>query len=172
MPRIRLTPLALAALVFLAVGCGGGGMTGSDLPPEDPGELGQMSDAELAWALEVLDRTNEERADDNIDPLAWNADCAAVSQAHNRDMRRRGFFDHDNPDGDGPDDRLAAAGIQFNSWAENIARGQSTPAAVMSSWMGSTGHRNNILRTSVSELGVGVLLLQGGPWWGQVFIGR
>jgi hypothetical protein len=38
---------------------------------------------------------------------------------------------------------------------ENIAAGQETPAEVMSAWMGSPGHRANILATATWEVGVG-----------------
>jgi len=38
---------------------------------------------------------------------------------------------------------------------ENIARGQRTPQAVMTSWMNSEGHRNNILNPDYTEMGIG-----------------
>lgn len=158
-------------LLTLPVACGGGGAGGPDLPGQDPGQGGEMTQDELAWALEVLDRTNSERATANLGAVAWDADVAAVAQAHNRDMRTRGFFDHENPSNQGPDDRLVAAQIAFQGWGENIARGQATPAAVVDGWMDSQGHRDNILG-SFTDLGVGVLLLSGGPWWTQVFVAR
>jgi uncharacterized protein YkwD len=55
--------------------------------------------------------------------------------------------------------------------AENIAEGQQTPAAVMTAWMNSAGHRANILDCSLTTLGVGVATGSGGPWWTQDFGG-
>ncbi|MGE0193656.1 MAG: CAP domain-containing protein [Planctomycetota bacterium] len=164
----RLVPMVLGAL--LLAGCGAGGSSGIQLPSEDPGINGEMTQEEMAYALEVFDRTNAERAGANLDQLTWHAEAAAVAQAHNRDMRTRGFFAHKNPDGLEPDDRLTRAGISWSAWGENIARAQATPAEVMRSWMNSTGHRENILSDWFSHLGVGCLLLSNGPYWTQAFL--
>jgi hypothetical protein len=47
------------------------------------------------------------------------------------------------------------AGYFFNAAGENLAAGNSTAAATMAQWMGSAGHRNNILSTTFREIGVG-----------------
>jgi uncharacterized protein YkwD len=83
-------------------------------------------------------------------------------------MRDRDFFDHTNPDDLDPFDRADAAG-QTNARAENIAAGQDDPAAVMTAWMNSSGHRANILNCELRTLGVGVAKGAGGPWWTQLF---
>jgi uncharacterized protein YkwD len=83
-------------------------------------------------------------------------------------MRDRHFFDHTNPDGLDPFQRAARAGITTMR-AENIAYGQATPAAVMTAWMNSPGHRANILDCTLTTLGVGVTNGTGGPWWTQDF---
>jgi uncharacterized protein YkwD len=84
-------------------------------------------------------------------------------------MAARDFFDHTNPDGEDPGDRITAAGYRWSTYAENIARGQQTAADVMQAWMNSPGHRANILNCSVEETGLGVHEGDGGPWWTQVF---
>ncbi len=46
----------------------------------------------------------------------------------------------------------------YTGWtagAENIAAGSATAAGTMSQWMGSSGHRTNILSSSYRDLGVG-----------------
>jgi uncharacterized protein YkwD len=53
--------------------------------------------------------------------------------------------------------------------AENIARGQSHPHAVMQAWMNSPGHRANILGAEFARIGIGVHLGTDGPWWTQNF---
>ncbi len=40
--------------------------------------------------------------------------------------------------------------------AENIAAGYSTPAAVMTGWMNSAGHKADILDCANQALGVGI----------------
>jgi uncharacterized protein YkwD len=54
--------------------------------------------------------------------------------------------------------------------AENIARGQRDPAAVMSSWMNSDGHRRNILNCRLRHIGVGLAYgSNNSPHWTQDF---
>ncbi|MFM8980431.1 MAG: CAP domain-containing protein [Planctomycetia bacterium] len=171
MPTLR--PLAsLVALVLLPLlaACGGGGGSGGGVlpPPSDPGT---MSSAELAYAQEVLRLVNVERANNGLSALQWHEQASQVAYAHDVDMDVRNFFSHINPSGQDPLDRVVAAGITgFSSVGENIARGQSSPAEVMSAWMNSTGHRANILNSGYTHLGVGVHAA-GDIWWTQVFLG-
>jgi uncharacterized protein YkwD len=83
-------------------------------------------------------------------------------------MAARDYFDHNSPDGKTPWDRIEAAGYDAPA-AENIARGQPTPQAVVDAWMNSEGHRANILNCKIKAIGVGVHLGEGGPWWTQDF---
>ncbi|MET0765019.1 MAG: CAP domain-containing protein [Blastococcus sp.] len=117
---------------------------------------------------QVLALVNVERAAAGCAPLVADAGLAAVAQAHSADMRDRSFFDHVNPDGIDPFERARQAG-QTNAEAENIAYGQPDPAAVMDSWMNSSGHRATILDCELRTLGVGVAEGAGGPWWTQLF---
>ncbi len=67
---------------------------------------------------------------------------------------------------------MQAAGISYRSAGENIARGQSTPEAVMNSWMNSAGHRENILSTSYTSIGIGCAADSSGRLcWVQLFKG-
>jgi len=67
----------------------------------------------------------------------------------------RNFFEHTNPSGESPFQRMGEAGYQYSTAAENIAAGNSTPATTMQQWMDSDGHCSNIMNGSFTELGVG-----------------
>ncbi|WP_347057944.1 CAP domain-containing protein [Blastococcus sp. HT6-30] len=116
---------------------------------------------------QVLALVNEERARAGCEPLTVDGQLTAVARAHSADMRDRGFFHHVNPSGQDPFARASAAAITAR--AENIARGQQDAAAVVHSWMGSPGHRANILDCRSRSLGVGLATGAGGPWWTQLF---
>ena len=121
-------------------------------------------------AEQVLALVNAERAKYGMGPVSWDSSLAAVAEKHCADMIARGFFDHNNPDGETPFDRLDKANIGYWMAGENIAAGQSTPEAAMKDWMNSQGHRQNILNASYKSLGVAVL--DGGTYgtyWVQVF---
>lgn len=99
--------------------------------------------------------TNEQRAANGLLPLIFDNNIAAVARAHSQDMATRGFFDHNNPDGLDPFQRMRAGGISFSTGGENIAGGP-TADIMMANWMNSAGHRANILRTNFGKIGVGV----------------
>lgn len=121
---------------------------------------------------QVTDLVNAERAKAGCSPVTENGTLDRAAQGHSDDMAARNFFDHTNPDGAGPGDRITAAGYHWSTYGENIAYGQQDPASVMDSWMHSDGHRRNILNCSFKEIGVGVNHAPGGPRWTQVFGAR
>jgi len=173
MPRLAVATTLLLLLVALG-GCGVGGY-GDDLkaavPDGGTGTSESMSPGELAWAQEVLDLVNQERARVQAQPVEWHAEATTAAYGHSIDMDARNFFAHDNPDGDGPGERLRAAGVDWGSYGENIAVGQKTPQDVMAAWMDSDGHRRNILDPRFTHLGIGVhTSYEGGPWWTQNFV--
>ncbi|MEU5049999.1 sigma-70 family RNA polymerase sigma factor [Streptomyces sp. NPDC021096] len=121
---------------------------------------------------QVVALVNSERAKVGCSALTSNSLLDAAAQGHSDDMAARSFFDHTNPDGKGPGERVTAAGYKWSTYGENIAYGQQTAAAVMDSWMNSEGHRKNILNCSFKEIGIGINKAPGGPRWTQVFGAR
>lgn len=109
---------------------------------------------------------NAVRADAGCGELAWHPEAAAVAKAHSGDMSQRSFFSHTNPDGKGPFDRLAAAGVRFRAAAENILSGERTASRALELWLGSAGHRANLLECSYTHHGVGRV----DGYWTQVFL--
>jgi uncharacterized protein YkwD len=88
-------------------------------------------------------------------PIAYNADLAAVARAHAADMAARGYFSHTSPEGVGSGARAAKAGIPACGIGENIATGQVTSAEVFAGWMASGGHRRNMLNPRMASYGLG-----------------
>src|SRR5689334_13954444 len=122
---------------------------------------------------EVVDLTNQERAQAGCGPLYRHGALDTAAQAHAEDMANRNYFDHNSLDGRTPWDRILQAGYPPNNgMGENIAAGQSTPADVVNSWMNSPGHRANILNCSFRAIGVGYGYNGGstyGHYWVQDF---
>ncbi len=118
---------------------------------------------------QVIALVNEERASAGCGPLTDDSLLRAAAQGHSEDMAARDFFDHTNPDGEDPGQRITAAGYRWSTYGENIAKGQQTAESVMTSWMNSPGHRANILNCDFKNIGVGIHNGSGGPWWTQNF---
>ncbi|MET9017111.1 sigma-70 family RNA polymerase sigma factor [Streptomyces olivaceoviridis] len=132
----------------------------------------QAQPAPTGTVAQVVALVNKERAAAGCGPVTEDPQLDKAAQGHSDDMAARGFFDHTDPDGAGPGERITAAGYRWSTYGENIAKGQRTPQAVMDSWMNSPGHRANILNCAFKDIGVGVHDGSGGPWWTQAFGAR
>ncbi|WP_248928511.1 CAP-associated domain-containing protein [Paenibacillus hamazuiensis] len=113
--------------------------------------------AELITAYErqLFDLANASRVKLGKPALVWDDAAAGTARGHSRDMAARDFFDHTNPDGQNPFDRMEKAGISFSSGAENISAGQTSAIFAHHGWMNSEGHRKNLL-SDIERLGTGV----------------
>lgn len=123
----------------------------------------------------VLALVNIERSYQGLSPLTWNAQLATAAQNHSSTMANNDFFAHTGVDGS-PWDRINAAGYQYKAAAENIAKGYLTPDDVVTGWMNSPGHRENILNPELTEIGVGYYYLENDTgnvnypsYWTQTF---
>ncbi|MFE1291370.1 sigma-70 family RNA polymerase sigma factor [Streptomyces sp. NPDC058751] len=141
----------------------------SAAPTRRASGLAQAQSAPAGTVAQVVALVNKERAAVGCGPLTEDPQLEDAAQAHSEDMAARDFFEHTNPDGVDPGQRITAAGYRWSTYGENIAEGQQTPQAVMESWMNSPGHRANILNCSFKNIGVGVHKGSGGPWWTQDF---
>lgn len=135
-------------------------------PPSDETSSSSVSEMEKkVWEL-----TNQARAKEGLSALQYDEKIADTARAHSADMAVRRFFDHTNPDGKSPFDRMKAAGFRYSTAAENIAWNQRSPEAVMDSWLNSPGHRANILNANLTHLGVGLhIATDGSYYWTQNF---
>ncbi|HZG88118.1 MAG TPA: SafA/ExsA family spore coat assembly protein [Paenibacillus sp.] len=120
---------------------------------------------------EVIQLTNQERAKHGLPALRANWELSRVARIKSNDMRDKRYFSHTSPTYGSPFTMIKNFGISYSTAAENIAAGQQTAQAVVSSWMNSPGHRANILNKNVTVIGVG--LAKGGSYgyyWTQMFI--
>jgi uncharacterized protein YkwD len=115
----------------------------------------------------IVQLVNAERSKVGCSALKLNATLTKAAQAHSDDMAAHKNMSHTGSDGSSPGDRITRAGYTWSSYGENVAYGYSTPEQVMAGWMGSSGHRANILNCSFKEIGVG--LAQPGSYWTQDF---
>jgi uncharacterized protein YkwD len=140
--------------------------TNTPIPPGcSPGQNSSLES-------QVLSLINQERANAGLSALSSQSQLTNAARGHSEDMGCNGFFSHTSPTTGSPFDRIVAAGYSY-SWAgENIAAGYGTAAQVVSGWMSSTGHRNNILNPSFTQTGVGYIYVSGSPYgsyWTQTF---
>ena len=123
-------------------------------------------------ATSILDLANAERSRAGVAALHANAQLTQAAQIQAGQNASAGRLDHVMPESRYPrvEDRLAAVGNRWSAYGENIAYGQRGAMEVMASWMGSSGHRGNILNANFTELGVGYATDSAGRmYYAQVF---
>jgi len=112
---------------------------------------------------------NKQRGRRGVNKLERSAKLDQAAVGHSRDMAAKNFFSHDGVGGSLVD-RIDHTGYLASSgWTvgENIAWGsgeRATPGAIVKAWMNSPGHRDNILRSSFKDIGIGVA--RGAPTGG------
>jgi uncharacterized protein YkwD len=125
-----------------------------------------------ALEQEIVDLTNQVRAQYGLAPLRVNSGLVAAAQLHSGDMARAGVMDHTLPGVADPtlESRAAAVGYNYSWLGENIAFNYSDDPAVVAAWMNSPSHRANILSPHYTEMGVGISWdNQGQPYYTEEF---
>ncbi|WP_435771567.1 CAP domain-containing protein [Nocardioides sp. SYSU DS0651] len=173
---IGLLPLVVLGLV---VGMGTGPVDAAPAPAAPARTLSAPGAMDLlparllvqrAYEDRVLVLTNRKRRARGCAPLRANWTLRKAARSHSVTMARHNEMSHRLPGEPRFSVRITRAG--YRDWrivAENVARGFSSPAAVVKAWMRSPGHRANILNCRLRDLGVGVVLARGQLWWTQNF---
>lgn len=118
-----------------------------------------------ALATEIAAGVNANRRAQGQAPLAYNRRLSQAAMAHACDMSVNGFFGHQGSDGSNIQRRVRNAGYRDCVVAENLAWGYPSSQQIISGWMNSSGHRNNMLHPRVAEMGIAVTEGAKGPNW-------
>ncbi len=105
----------------------------------------------------VLTQTNKHRTENSRKPLALNEQLNEAAQMKLNDMFAQQYFAHQSPAGKGPSSLADRAGYQYVVIGENLALGNfENDAVLVEGWMNSPGHRENILHSRYTEIGIAV----------------
>jgi uncharacterized protein YkwD len=122
-------------------------------------------------AQQMLALVNAERAKAGCAAVRLDPRLTAAATKHSQDMATRNFFSHTGSDGSSFATRARREGHP-RPRSENIAAGGTTAQATLRQWMGSAGHRRNILDCTAKDMGLGVATNPSsrfGTYWTQVF---
>ena len=129
----------------------------------------QLDSSVASYEHEVVRLVNEIRQQNGLKPLTENWELSRVARYKSQDMLDHRYFSHTSPTYGSPFQMLKVFGLSYRTAGENIAKGYSSPQAVVNGWMNSSGHRANILNASYTQIGVGYVAQ--GHYWTQMFIG-
>ncbi len=178
--------MGLASCVVLASACDGDPIDDDanawEAVPDIPYCVG-AADWDPQWTEleeQILARVNDARAHGAdcrtagnfpaTTPLRMDPALRCAARLHSADMAARDYFEHDDPDGGSPFERIEDAGYTWSTAGENIAAGSPDAAGTMAQWMGSDGHCSNIMNPGFDDIGVGYH--PGGAYghlWTQTF---
>jgi uncharacterized protein YkwD len=136
------------------------------------------------WRTDMHNRVNNYRRQYGRAALAQHSYIQRAAQNHANEMASYGYYSHTGyfASTRTVEIRVRATGywanLDPNNWrkgqSENIHAGPTTVAAAMQAWINSTGHRNNILHSSMIHAGYGYKYSADrfGRRWVQVFAFR
>jgi uncharacterized protein YkwD len=136
---------------------GGRARAAKDEKPVDP----------IAAAL--LEAHNRVRENDEKTPLKLSAKLSQAAAAHAKDMAEQHKADHVGSDKSTVGDRVKRTGYPYLDVGENIADGQKTVLEVMTGWLESPSHRENIMADFTEMGGARAKDDRGVNYWCVVF---
>ena len=177
----RRTVLAGAAVALAGCAADSGPQdddSGNESSPESDEETQGSEPPDHETAEErIRAHINVERAEAGVRELGRSRELADAARAHSRDMHDREFYDHRNPDGQEPWDRVVCEA------GENIHRGEigrmqnvdsehrwqtrdpeELAGYVIEGWVLSREHYENMTDRHWEQVGVGVHI-EGGEFY-------
>ena len=98
---------------------------------------------------------NFDRSNYSLAPLALDSELCRIARLKSEDMRDQGYFSHTSPTYGKPADMLTSFGYAFTSVGENIAH-HATVEKAQAAFLSSSGHRQNMMSSSWTKVGIGV----------------
>lgn len=137
-----------------------GGNTSNNTQTGDSTVVNDQFMAQVEQA--IFNKVNEERAKAGVAPLTYNTTMEKYARIKSQDMGDNNYFSHEDLNGNLITTQMKKDGVSYKAWGENIAyiggniSADALAERFMTNWMNSSGHRENILSTNFSSIGVGV----------------
>ncbi|MCE5220321.1 MAG: CAP domain-containing protein [Clostridium sp.] len=109
----------------------------------------------------ILELMNSKRTEAGLKPLTMDDTLVQVARYKSNNMIQNNFFDHTNPDGTKWTNWLQTIGYKYTTSGENIAYNTNDPVELFNQWWNSPGHRANMMNTSYTKVGMGVIYGNG-----------
>jgi uncharacterized protein YkwD len=121
----------------------------------------------IAGQIEAL--INSERQANGLPALTVNSLLASAAQKHSADMACNSMLSHTGSDGSYVNSRISATGYGA-SYTEEIIYAGGAPQTAFNWWMSDQLHRNAILTTRATEIGVGYAYLPSSAYGGYITV--
>ena len=153
-------------------------LVSSDTPIETEFPIPNINDTQKQEFLTAINNARSHAQDcgrygikSSVDPLTWSDKLYKVAYVHNYDMAYSGVFSHTgsgtefdivamNIDGISTStmtDRIRYYEYRYSTIGENIAAGYSSIESVITGWLNSDGHCDNIMDADFTQVGMALL---------------
>lgn len=105
----------------------------------------------------LIEYTNEQRKLNNVKPLTYNKKLATAANEKAKDMFVNNYWAHFGPHGETPWQFITKSGYRYETAGENLAKNFLYSKNVVTAWMNSPTHRDNLLRKDFTEMGFAVV---------------
>ncbi|MBE5791697.1 MAG: hypothetical protein E7322_06015 [Clostridiales bacterium] len=113
---------------------------------------------------------NEDRARYGKSMLTLDPELSEIARIKANDMLSNGYFAHTSPTYGNIRQMLSSFGVSYRAASENIARSRSIYHAEAAFLSSSTGHRQTLLSSAWTKVGIGIAVTpQGFVYVSQVF---
>ena len=106
---------------------------------------------------DVVRLTNQERISSGLSPLSYNETLADAARRKAANMFEENYWAHNSPSGKSPWVWFQQAGYNYTNAGENLAKDFGNADRLMSAWMNSPTHRDNIVSAKYQDIGVAVV---------------
>lgn len=121
---------------------------------------------------EVFKLINQQRTNNGLKALTIDYEVQRVAEIKAQEMVDRNYFSHTSPTYGSPFNMLNSFKVSYKTAGENLA-GNSNNNAAVNAWMNSSGHKANILNSSFTHTGIGIVnSSKYGKIYVQMFIGK
>ncbi len=125
------------------------------------------SDSLISREELLFELVNDERSSAGRRKLVLDPHLRALARIYAEKMLKTGFFDHNEPSGKGLRERVISSNMEkYSIWGENLASllNPTDPAVeAHEGLMDSPGHRQNIMASDYTHIGIGAAT--DGSWW-------
>lgn len=119
-----------------------------------PGVLGIESSINQKQLIEL---TNQQRQKNGLNPLSENTALDKAAAAKAASMFQENYWSHFAPSGKSPWDFILGSGYKFTYAGENLAKNFYQSNEVVTAWMNSPTHRENLLNSKYQDIGIAVV---------------
>ncbi|MFC1649196.1 CAP domain-containing protein [Patescibacteria group bacterium] len=106
---------------------------------------------------EVIALSNVKRAEVGAPSLNYSQELTNAARSKGEHMLSQNYWAHVAPDGTEPWKFFTDSGYVYKYAGENLARDFSNPESAVNAWMASPTHKDNLLSSKYSDIGIAVV---------------